>query len=90
LLGRETVATVDGPPGSRLKRNLGDAAALTARRFEQLSGVAGERAALAAAGTLARRAAIVATPGFVGKAFARKKFLLACGKRERAAAVEAA
>jgi len=90
LLGRETVAAVDGPPGSRLKRNLGDAAALTARRFEQLSSVAGEGAALPAAGPLTRRAAVVATPGFVGKAFASKKFLLTCGKHERALAIEAA
>lgn len=87
---RKTVAAIDRSARARLKRNLGDAAALTARRFEQLSSVAGERSALPAAGALARRAAVVATPGFVGEAFAGKKFLLACGKRKRAPAVEAA
>jgi hypothetical protein len=45
---------------------------------------------LSSAGRLTRGTAIVATAGFVGKAFARKKLLLACSEYERATAVEAA
>jgi hypothetical protein len=88
LLRRETVAAVDRASRSRLERHLGYAAALAARRFEQLAPASAAHA-VSAAGSV-RGAAIVAAARLVGKALLGKKSLLACGERKRTPAVATA
>jgi hypothetical protein len=76
-----------------LKRNLRDAAALTARCFEHfaLSAVAAAAvsAAAVASGCFTRCAAIRATARFVRKPFAREEFLFANREGERSSAIDA-
>src|SRR5579871_143586 len=85
----ETVSAVDRLVPPRLERNLGDAAALRARRGEHLTRARAAAAAVGRAPRLSRRAAIRAAAGFVGKAFHREKLLFAGGKRELAPAIYA-
>jgi hypothetical protein len=82
---REAVAAIHGLVSARLERNLGNAAALAARRSEHLALTsAARRPAGFTHGT-----AIGATVGLVREALHCKKFLLACRKGELASAIHA-
>jgi len=90
----ETIAAIDRLVASRLKRNLGNAAALAARCFEHFP-LAGAAAATAAA-TAVRRAtgftrgtAVRAATWLIGKALHCEKLLFAGGERKLLSAVNA-
>jgi hypothetical protein len=76
-----------------LERHFGYAAALAAGRFEHFallpSAAAAVAAAASATGGFARRTTVAAPARLIRKAFARVKFLLACGEREAASAIDA-
>ena len=86
---RETIAAVDRSSGSRFKRNLRDAAALTARRFEQLAAPGIGATPALATRALSRSATIIAAAWLVREAFARKKLLLARAENKLPSAVGA-
>jgi hypothetical protein len=87
--GRETVAAVDRLVSPRLERDLGNPAALAAGCLEHLAGSTSAGATVGRPPGLARGTAIRATAWLVGKSLHGKKFLLAGGKRERPAAINA-
>ena len=88
----ETIAAIHGLIAARLERNFRHAAALAACRLEHLAARAAAVSATTAAATtggLPGGAAVVATAGLIGEAFARKELLLTRRERERACAIDA-
>jgi hypothetical protein len=88
----ETIAAINRLVASRLKRNLGNAAALAARCFEHFplaSATAATAAAVRRATGLARGTAIRAATWLIRKALHCEKFLFAGSERELLSAVNA-
>jgi hypothetical protein len=85
---REAIATENRLVAARLKRDFRHAAALAARGFEHLA-VTGAATAVCRAAGFARRTAVRAAAGLVGKALHCEKLLFSGSESELLSAVDA-